>query len=209
MTTDTATANDSSTATDTMTDPRPLYARAAAQAAALIETVRPGQLAGPTPCTEFDVRTLLSHIVGGTLRIAQVGAGGDGMAVHPFVDGVPDDGWAAAYDEARSAVRRGWADDGRLEAAVRVPWGEAPGRNALSGYVMECVAHTWDLWQALGRPGDLDPELAEFALAVGRLVLPEAERGDDLPFASAVPVPEGADAYARLAAWLGRRPLDG
>jgi uncharacterized protein (TIGR03086 family) len=209
MTNDTATTTATATTTDTMTDPRPVYARAAEQAAALIGTVRPGQLADPTPCTEFDVRTLLSHIVGGTLRIAQVGAGGDGMALHPFADGVPDDGWAAAYDEAGSAVRRGWADDGRLDAAVRVPWGEAPGRNALSGYVMECVAHTWDLWQALGRPGDLDPELAEFALAVGRLVLPEAERGDDLPFASAVPVPDGADAYARLAAWLGRRPLDG
>jgi uncharacterized protein (TIGR03086 family) len=189
------------------TDPRPVYARAAEQVAALVKTVRPEQLADPTPCTEFDVRALLSHMVGGTRRIAVIGAGGDGMAVVPFVAGVADDGWPAAYDEARAEVQRAWADDARLDAPVRVPWGETPGRNALAGYVMECVAHTWDLWEALGRPGGLDPELAEFALAVARLVLPDAERGDDLPFDSAVAVPEAADAYGRLAAWLGRRPL--
>src|SRR4051794_40745996 len=47
-------------------DPRPVYARATEQAAALIRTVRPEQLDGPTPCTEFDVRALLGHVVGGT-----------------------------------------------------------------------------------------------------------------------------------------------
>ncbi|MET7911458.1 TIGR03086 family metal-binding protein [Streptomyces avermitilis] len=189
------------------TDPRPLYARAAEQIAALIKTVRPEQLAGPTPCSEFDVRTLLSHMAGGTRRIAVVGAGGDGLAVRPFLDGVPDDGWAAAYDEVRAEVEKSWADDARLDALVHVPWGEAPGRTALSGYVMEAVTHTWDLSEALGRPLGLDPELAEFALAIAHRVLPDEQRGDDLPFDSAVPAPEGADAYERLAAWLGRGPL--
>ncbi|GAA5031080.1 TIGR03086 family metal-binding protein [Streptomyces siamensis] len=189
-------------------DPRPLYARTAEQIAALVGTVRPEQLAGPTPCAEFEVRTLLSHIVGGTRRIAVIGAGGDGLAVRPFADGVPDDAWSAAYDGARTEVAEAWADDARLDALVRVPWGEAPGRQALSGYVMEAVTHTWDLSDALGRPLALDPELAEFALAVARHVLPDAQREDpELPFDSAVPAPEGADAYERLAAWLGRTPL--
>ncbi|MEU9210802.1 TIGR03086 family metal-binding protein [Streptomyces sp. NPDC048415] len=189
-------------------DPRPLYARAAEQIAALVETVRPERLAGPTPCAEYDVRTLLSHIVGGTRRIAVIGAGGDGLAVRPFAEGVPDDGWSAAYDEVRAQVRKAWADDARLDAPVHVPWGEAPGRNALAGYVMEAVTHTWDLSEALGRPLELDPELAEFALAMARRVLPdELREGDELPFDSAVPALEEADAYGLLAAYLGRRPL--
>lgn len=191
------------------TDPRPLYARATDQAAALVRTVRPEQLTGPTPCTGFDVRTLLSHLVGAAHRTAVIGAGGDGMAVRPFADGVADDSWPDAYDEARTEVARAWADDARLDAPVRAPWGETSGRNALSGYVMECVTHTWDLREALGRPFELDPELAEFALTVARGVLPEPERGDDVPFDSALPAPEGAGAYERLAAWLGRRPLEG
>lgn len=189
-------------------DPRPLYTRASEQIAALVETVRPEQLAGPTPCAEFDVRTLLSHIAGGTRRIAVVGAGGDGMAVRPFLDGVEDDRWSAAYDEVRTEARKSWADDARLDALVTVPWGEAPGRIALSGYVMEAVTHTWDLSESLGRPLALDPELAEFALGIARRVLPDERRDDEeLPFDSAVPAPEGADAYGRLAAYLGRRPL--
>ncbi|MGW4990861.1 TIGR03086 family metal-binding protein [Streptomyces mirabilis] len=189
-------------------DPRPLYTRATEQIAALVATVRPEQLAGPTPCAEFDVRTLLSHIAGGTRRIAVVGEGGDGMAVRPFLDGVEDDRWSAAYDEVRTEVRKSWADDARLDALVTVPWGEAPGRIALSGYVMEAVTHTWDLSESLGRPLVLDPELAEFALGIARRVLPDERRdNEELPFDSAVPAPEGADAYGRLAAYLGRRPL--
>ncbi|MCH5674280.1 TIGR03086 family metal-binding protein [Streptomyces gilvus] len=188
-------------------DPRPVYARATEQAAALIAAVRADQLDSPTPCAEFDVRTLLSHMVGGTLRIAVVGEGGDGLAVHPFAEGVGDDEWPAAYEEVRVRVLKAWEDDARLEAPVRVPWGEVPGRAALSGYVMELVTHTWDLWESLGRPYELDPEPAEFALAVARRVLPDPERDADTPFASVVPAPEGADAYGRLAAWLGREPL--
>ncbi len=188
-------------------DPRPLYTRATEQAAALIRTVRPEQLTGPTPCTEFDVRALLSHIVGGTRRIAVVGEGGDGLAVRPFADEVEDDTWAAAYDEVRSRVLTAWASDARMDAPVRVPWGEVPGRAALSGYTMELVTHTWDLSEALGHPLELAPDLAEFALGTARRVLPDAQRDADTPFADAAPAPEKAGAYEELAAWLGRRPL--
>ncbi|MFF4401585.1 TIGR03086 family metal-binding protein [Streptomyces sp. NPDC001480] len=188
-------------------DPRPLYARATEQAAALIKTVRPEQLSGPTPCAEFDVRTLLSHTVGGTRRIAVVGEGGDGLAVHPFADGVEDAEWAAVYDEARTRALKAWESDERMTAPVRVPWGEVPGHAALSGYVMELVTHTWDLAESIGHPHELDPELAEFALTTARRVLPDPRRDADTPFGDVIEAPEGADAYTRLAAWLGRAPL--
>jgi uncharacterized protein (TIGR03086 family) len=189
------------------TDPRPLYTRATEQAAALIRTVRPEQLSSPTPCPEFDVRTLLSHLVGGTHRIATIGEGGDGMAVHPFVTGIDDKNWPTAYDEARTRADRAWANDSRLDALVRVPWGETPGRIALSGYIMEGVTHTWDLSESLGHPLELDLELAEFALTIARRVLPDEQRDANTPFDTAQPVPEGADTYSQLAAWLGRKPL--
>jgi uncharacterized protein (TIGR03086 family) len=188
-------------------DPRPVYTRATDQMAALIRTVRAEQLNDPTPCTEFDVRALLGHIVGVTRRIAVVGEGGDGMAVRPVADGVKDDGWPAAYEEVRTRVLAAWAGDDRMAAPVRVPWGEVPGRAALSGYVMELVTHTWDLSESLGHPLELDGELAEFALATARRVLSDPDRDADTPFARAQPAPEGADSYGQLAAWLGRKPL--
>ncbi|MGW2710165.1 TIGR03086 family metal-binding protein [Streptomyces sp. NPDC001356] len=190
-------------------DPRPVYARATEQAAALIKTVRPEDLTRPTPCTEFDVRGLLSHVVGGTRRIAVVGEGGDGLAVDPSADGVGDDGWAAAYDEVRARVLTAWGSDARMVTPLRVPWGEVPGHAALSGYVMEIVTHTWDLAEAIGvAAGELDAELAEFALATARAVLPDSRpRDTETPFGARREAPPAAGPYEQLAAWLGREPL--
>ncbi|CAL9294671.1 TIGR03086 family metal-binding protein [Streptomyces sp. SudanB182_2057] len=188
------------------TDPRPLYTRATDQAARLIAAVRPERLTAPTPCAEYDVRALLGHIVGGTRGVAAVGEAGTERGEPVTAPDVPDDGWARAYDEVRERALKAWESDERMASTVTVPWGEVPGRVALSAFVMEIVAHTWDLSEAIGRPVALDPELAEFSLATARQALPEGPR-EGRPFDAPVPAPEGAGAYERLAAWLGRRPL--
>jgi len=189
-------------------DPRPWYARAREQMAGLIDSVQPGQLDAPTPCAEFDVRALLALMVGGCKRWAVVGVGGDGLAIEPMVRGVPDDGWIAAYAEASGHVVKAWAPDARMEAAVAVPWGTAPGRIALTGYVMETVTHAWDLARALG--GDaaegLDQELAEFVFGFARRALPPERRGEGVPFGEVRAAGEQDSTYDRLAAWLGREP---
>jgi len=189
-----------------MTDPRQIHQRAMAQTEAVVAAVQPAQLALPTPCTEYDVRGLLSHIVGGLNRIAIVGEGGDGLAVPARADGVPGDGWLAAYQAARSRVTAAWADDARLDALVEVPWGKVPGRIAVSGYVQEILTHGWDLARATGQPTELDPELASWVLAVARRILPPEPRGGDIPFGPVIPVSPDAALHAQLAAWLGRQP---
>ncbi|MGH3285773.1 MAG: TIGR03086 family metal-binding protein [Streptosporangiaceae bacterium] len=113
-----------------ITDPRELHQRAMAQTESIVAAVEPDQLTLPTPCTEFDVRELLSHVVGGLNRIAIMGEGGDALAVEPRADGVPDDGWPAAYRAASSRARAAWADDATLDALVEAPWGKVPGRIA-------------------------------------------------------------------------------
>lgn len=102
-------------------DPRPLYARALDQTGSIVAAVHPGQLASPTPCTEFDVRALLSHMVGGLKRVAHVGEGGNALDVLPVADGVPDDGWPDAFRQGGQRTRAAWADDARLDAIVSVP----------------------------------------------------------------------------------------
>jgi uncharacterized protein (TIGR03086 family) len=188
------------------TDPREIHRRAMAQTESIVAAVEPGQLTLPTPCTEYDVRALLSHMVGGLNRIAVVGEGGDGMAVEPRAGGVPDDGWPAAYAAVRARVTVAWADDARLDALVEVPWGKVPGRIALSGYVQEILTHGWDLARARSQPTELDPELATWVLAVAQRILPPEPRGGEIPFGPVVPVPPDAGPYAQLAAWLGRQP---
>jgi len=189
-----------------MTDPRPLHRRAMVQTEPIVAAVSPAQLTLPTPCVEFDVRALLSHLVGGLNRIAIVGEGGDALARPARADGVPDDGWLAAYRAAVTRVTAAWADDATLDALVEVPWGKIPGRFAIAGYVQEILTHGWDLAKATGQPTEGDPELAWWALAGAKRILPPESRGGDIPFGPVVPVPADAAPYAQLAAYLGRHP---
>jgi hypothetical protein len=135
---------------------------------------KPRLLGNPTPCAEYDVRALLSHMVGGLNRVAIAGEGGDALARPARADDVPDDGWLAAY---------------------RAP---LPGP--------EILTHGWDLATATGQPTERDPELAAFALAGARRILPPEARGADVPFGPVVEVSPDAGPYAQLAAWLGRQP---
>jgi uncharacterized protein (TIGR03086 family) len=192
-----------------MTDPRQMHARAIAQTESIVAALSPAQLTLPTPCTEYDVRALLSHMVGGLNRIAIIGAGGDGLAVPARADGVPGDGWLAAYRAAAARAKAAWVDDAKLDALVEVPWGKVPGRIAVSGYVQEILAHGWDLAKATGQPAELDPELASWVLAMARRILPPEPRGGEVPFGPVIQAPPDAGPYAELAAWLGRQPRPG
>jgi uncharacterized protein (TIGR03086 family) len=187
-------------------DPRPIHARAIAQTESIVAAVQDDQLGLPTPCPEYDVRALLSHMVGGLNRVAIVGEGGDGLAAPARADGVPDDGWLAAYQAAAARTQNAWADDARLDALVEVPWGKFPGRIAVSGYIQEILTHGWDLAKATGQPTEGDPELAAQVLAIARRILPPEPRGGEIPFGPVIPVAPDATPYAQLAAWLGRQP---
>ncbi len=191
--------------TDTM-DPRPLHRRAIAQTEAVVAAVSPTQRDLPTPCSEYDVRALLSHIVGGLNRVAIVGEGGDALARPARADGIPDDGWLDAYRAAAARAVAAWTDDARLDALVEVPWGKIPGRYAIAGYVQEVLTHGWDLAKATAQETERDPELAQWALAGARRILPPENRGGDIPFAPVVEPPPDAGPYAQLAAYLGRHP---
>ncbi|NGO67542.1 TIGR03086 family metal-binding protein [Streptomyces boncukensis] len=192
--------------TPAVTDPRPRFDQAADRLAALVGSVRPEHLERPTPCAEFAVRELLGHVTGVMRRVAHVGRGGASHDMSTQVTGVTDSGWAAAFADAAQQARAAWADGARLADTVAAPWGEAPGRTALEVWTMETVAHTWDLARALGRPSGPDEGPAAAALETARRMLPGDMRGEGVPFGPVHEVPGDADAYARLAAWLGRDP---
>src|SRR5215207_5615581 len=57
-------------------DPRPLLRRCADQAVTILAALRPDDLERPTPCAEFDVRTLAGHVLSVLRGVAVVTAGG-------------------------------------------------------------------------------------------------------------------------------------
>ncbi|AOW93599.1 TIGR03086 family protein [Rhodococcus sp. WMMA185] len=190
--------------TNTTTDPRPLYREALDWTTGLIAGVREDQLSAATPCTDFDVRTLLGHLVAAVERARIIGEGGDPFAGPTVVTGISDDGYAAAYRSAAHRMLPAWTDD-RLDADVIAPWGTVSGRVAIWVYINEALVHGWDLATATGQPSETRPELAEAVLAVARHALPAEPRGGQMPFAAVVESLPTAGPTERLANWSGRK----
>ncbi|WP_055474388.1 TIGR03086 family metal-binding protein [Gordonia sp. HS-NH1] len=182
-------------------DPRPAFRAATAWVVELLEGVSDDQLDSPTPCDDFDVRTLSAHLVAVAHRAAALAEGADIRTMASIAEQYDARTYAALIDQALDS----WSDDTKLSVMVQMPWGEVPGAGALWGYVSETLVHAWDLAVATGRPAEADAELAETTLGVARQFIPAAIRTDPaVPFGPVVePRPE-AGPTERLANWTGR-----
>lgn len=186
-------------------DPRPLLAAALDQAGRLVHTVSPADLAKPTPCTEYDVRALVSHLLAVENRIALIIQGAEHAALPREIDR-PEDDWAAGWDEHRVALDQALTDDAALGRIVHHPAGDMPGAKALFIYVSEIATHGWDLAAALGRTSELDQAIAAPILAPIKAALPADWRGEEVPFGTVVEVADDSAPYDQLVGWLGRNP---
>ena len=182
-------------------DPVESFDRAAAAASAVVTNITDGQVGLPTPCEKWDVRAVLNHLVGANLRVVATVRGetppdpsADHLGTHP------KDAFAASL----AAVRAVFAEPGVLERIYPTPIGEQPGVFLVHMRVNELLVHAWDVAVATGQSTDIAPQLADNALAMWRTRLAQVPRPPDGPFAEERPVPEGATAADRLAAFLGR-----
>ncbi|MEV0990137.1 TIGR03086 family metal-binding protein [Streptomyces sp. NPDC049949] len=187
-------------------DPRLDLAAAVELAGRTLAAVRPEQYDAPTPCEEFDVRRLSSHLVAVVRRISVIGRGEDPFSVPSFADELADGAWAAAWEPGAREVAEVWSDPGILGRRLRLPIGELPGAAAAAVYTHELTVHTWDLARATGQHPAWDPALIERVIGVVRRALPAETRGGRIPFAEVVTVDPDAPAIDRLVAWAGRRP---
>ena len=206
-----------SSARGDLIDPRPILDRAITVGGAVIAGVRQEQLADPTPCTDMNVRALLTHLVGVLDRIAALGNNEDPFAVTD--NPVPDDRWPDAWKASGRRAADAWSDDALLERPMALPWIQGSGAEVLTSYFSELTVHTWDLATATGQQPHWDDTVVTAALEA-RQILPAENRralfeeisaamGLDevaIPFAEAVPVPVDAPAIDRLVAWNGREP---
>ncbi len=178
-------------------------ARAFASTRSILSRVTPHQLGAPTPCASWNVRQLVNHMI----SAPRVGAAALTGAPAPAMDQDFASGdFVAAYDETAEQALAAFERQGALERSVTLPFGEVPAPLLLHMITVDQFTHGWDLARATDQPADLDPELALTLLA--QTEIPAQLRGEDgsAPFGPAQPVPEGAAAADKLAAYLGRRP---
>jgi uncharacterized protein (TIGR03086 family) len=184
-------------------DSRPFYRGSLAWACDVAAHVPADRMADKTPCTGWNVRELLGHLVATVDRARVVGEGGDPNPMPRVVTGVADDGWPDALRAAEARMKAVWADDARLDAPVTVPWGRVPGRAAVWGYAREALVHGWDLAVATGQDVEADPATAAAVLAEAKRSIPASPRGGPIPFAPPAEPRPGAGPTEELANWCG------
>ncbi len=105
-----------------MDDPRPLHRRAGELTGGLIDKITPAQLGLPTPCSQWDVRALINHIVNGQLRFTAVLKSEPGPERGDDVLGADP---AADFRSSFAGLSAIFDEDGFLERTVPTPFGEA------------------------------------------------------------------------------------
>ena len=180
-----------------------LFQRATAQFGRLVHQVGDRDWDNPTPCSEWNVRALVNHLVyearwapplfeGQTIE--QVGTRFDG-------DLLGDDP-KAAYDEAVAAAITAVRAAGVLDRTVHLSYGETPAPGYLSQLTGDFVVHAWDLARGIAADDELDPDL------VGWVYDNTAPHADQLAasglFDPPVEVADDADLQTKMLALFGR-----
>lgn len=184
-------------------DIRDAYRRALDDFGEKVRLVGSDQWDLPTPCSDWDVRTLVNHVVAECLWVPRLLAGRTAAEVGDELDGdLLGDDPVKAFDMAAAAAVLAAYDDDALRRVVHLTFGTAGGEEYLCESFADVLIHTWDLAHAAGLPDRLDPELVDacadwFAAA-------EASYREAGVIADRRPLPPDADRQTRLLAAWGR-----
>lgn len=156
-----------------------------------------------TPCTEYDVAELRSHVLGWLTAFTDGLSDPDGHCSDP--DGVTVQG--SGGDQVRACADRLAAlDSAALPEQLMIGESGMPTPMALSMILWEYQMHGWDLASATGQPwspaaGGLDASL-EFA----PMMLTDDYQGEGKTFGPRVEVAQDAPPLDRLLGLSGRDP---
>ncbi|MBV8195746.1 MAG: TIGR03086 family protein [Candidatus Dormibacteraeota bacterium] len=184
------------------------FDRAQRASLTLVQGVKPEQWSSATPCTEWDVRALVNHIVGGDRMFAAIGRGEfstieEARAWRVEQGDFLGDDPAAAFNAAADDLRSTFSDSAVLEQTFPSPAGARPGAFLIGLRMNEHLVHGWDLARATAQDmGVLPGDLAERSLGAFRARFTDTNRS--YGFGPEQPAPADAPAIDRLAAFLGR-----
>jgi uncharacterized protein (TIGR03086 family) len=178
---------------------------AAGAAALVVDEVTPAQFSDRTPCGEWDVQTLLNHVILWTAYSLERRAEGESVAPelmdHDFA-AAP--GFAADYRAHLDRALAAWADPAVWDRELDVMGSKTPAADVAALMIAEMVLHGWDLAAATGRTYTISDRTAEAAL---QAVEANAELFRKYQgFADEVPVAADAPALDRALALSGRDP---
>jgi uncharacterized protein (TIGR03086 family) len=176
--------------------------KATALASEAVHNIKPDQLGDPTPCSEFDVRGLMNHLLGGLDMLAEAASGG--KPAMPSGDNVGDGSdLGERYDSRRQKLLDILKTDGVFDKTWSMPFGEMPGKMMAGIAFMEHTTHAWDVRKATGQ----DTELPADIVAECDSVVRPMDQMLRMPGVCGPAVEtDSASATDKLMAFLGRQP---
>ena len=179
------------------------HARALDATRAFVARINDDQWNAPTPNSDWDVRELLNHVVGGNLWVAPLVEGKSIEEVGDRYDGdILGNDPLAAWDTSSASAAAAFRSPGAMEKPVAVSYGPVPGSVYCGHRLVDVLIHGWDLAVATGQDRRLDPELVRVAWEIFE---PQAEGWRSAGAIGAkVDVPDDADPQTRLLGLLGR-----
>ena len=180
-------------------------AAAAAEDSRVVAGASTHPLDGPTPCTDWDLRTLLNHTILWTAYSAERRARDEKLPDElTSTDFTAQPDYAQAYAAQIDRAVTAWSEPGAWTRELGMMGTPTPSADVGALLVAEMVLHGWDIAKATGQDYRCDD-------AVARNVLKTVEAQGELfrqyqGFAAIVPVPDDAAAFDRALALSGRDP---
>ena len=168
-----------------------------------IRAVDPGQWGDSTPCSEWDVRALVNHVVNEMLWVPPLIEGATIAEVGDRFDGDvlgsdPVASWTSAAQAASAALHA----DGALERTVHLSFGDTPADEYVWQLIPDLTVHAWDLARGVGANDALDERLV--AVVGDRLEQAKPMLAESGVFGRPVDVGVDADPQTRMLAAVGR-----
>lgn len=170
----------------------------------LVDAVPAAAWDRPTPCPDYDVRTLLGHIVGWSEVFATAAEGEVPDQDPNACDGGPDS--AGRFRSASDRMIAAWSSLGVDRTVQLSPGREMPASMLVTMTAIEYLTHGWDLARGAGLPVPYSDDEAEETLRRSQQTLKPEFRGEGKGFGEIVPVPADAPALDRFIAFVGRQP---
>lgn len=150
----------------------------------------------PTPCTDWDARAVVEHVIGfhDFLLLRPLGVRANRPKACP----------AARWDATRTALFAALDTPGTLDRETELPGGGTSSpRTMLGALTTDVLVHTWDLARAARLEPELDAGMCATAYDAARAA---GFGATSEMFQVDVPVPNDADPMTRLIALYGRDP---
>jgi uncharacterized protein (TIGR03086 family) len=183
-----------------------LISQATAPVVDVVRGITPDQLALPTPCTDFDVRKLVNHLLhwGPSLE----GAARKVLVpppATPEAETEPPTDWQPKLLAHLAKLTESWTDPAAWEGVTHMGGPTELPAALVGGMVVgEVILHGWDLAQATGQKAVWEGEVLTY---VHKELVAHVQWGRDMGmYAPEVPVPEDAPLLDRVLGLAGRTP---